>query len=165
MRRVLRSWPFRVVVVVLAGIVLYRTCYTLLPSTADSVSVTVVLYASPPAYSLVPDASTTTLFQRTFTDEATVSGVRATLDGMHYVGAFDHVGCNGGFSATRDYFVNLLWHGSAVKSYEALGDASGFRCFWRVTTLGVQQVATERATTWTDVVRLTGMPVVPTAAP
>ena len=159
-----RRVPLRIGALVLAGIVLYGTAFLLLPRTADSVSVTVLQCATVHFFA-VDDCPGTTIFHRTFAKEATVSAVRTALDGMDYVGPFTQVACNGGWEQTRVYIVDLLWHGVVVKSYVAPVDKTGGRCWWEVTTLGVLQMATEGATTWTEVVRLTGMPDVPTTVP
>jgi hypothetical protein len=156
-----------VVLVVLAGLLLYGTALFLLPRTADGVSVTVRQCAT------VQDAAHlqtyftclgTTIFQRTFTDEATVSALRAALDGIHEVTPWAFSPCNGGSLClpTRIYSFDLLWHGAVVRSYWASVNAG----FWKVTTLGVELPATDDGpTTWQDVTRLTGMPVEPTAMP
>jgi hypothetical protein len=157
-----------VALVVLAGLLLYGTAFLLLPRTADSVAVTVRQCAT------VQDAAHlqtyftclgTTLFERTFTDEATVSALRAALDGIHEVTPiFNNETCNGGSLClpTRIYSFDLLWHGAVVRSYWASVNAG----FWAVTTLGVELPATEEGpTTWQDVTRLTGMPGEPTAVP
>jgi hypothetical protein len=156
-----------VVLVVLAGLLLYGTAFFLLPRTADSMSVTVRQCAT------VQDAAHlqtyftclgTTLFQQTFTDAATVSALRAALDGIHEVNpVFNSVACNAGSLClpTRVYSFDLQWHGAVVKSYWASVNAG----FWKVTTLGVELPATEDGpTTWQDLTRLTGMPCKPTAA-
>jgi hypothetical protein len=159
-----------VALVVLAGLLLCGTAFLLLPRTADSVSVTVRQCAT------VQDAAHlrtefaclgTTIFQRTFTDEATVSALRAALDGIHELSPFANVTCNGGSLClpTRIYHFDLLWHGTVVKSYWA-SVHRGYRIFWEVTTLGVWvDAAMEGPMTWQDVTRLTGMPVEPTAVP
>jgi hypothetical protein len=105
-----------------------------------------------------------TLFHRTFTDSTTVSGVRTTVDQLHYEyrSIFDHRQSNGGWEQTRVYRINLLWHGIAVKRYVA----PYFHIWWDVTTLGgVQQWAPDGQTTWQDLVRLTGMPLAPNGEP
>jgi len=159
-----------VVLVVLAGLLLCGMAFLLLPRTADGVAVTVRQCAT------VQDAAHletefaclgTTIFQRTFTDEATVSALRAALDGIHEVGPFDIVPCNAGTEClpTRVYHFDLLWHGAVVKSYWA-SVHMGYRIFWEVRTSGVPLPALEDGpTTWQDVTRLTGMPVEPTAVP
>jgi hypothetical protein len=98
MRKALQSWPVRIGALVLAGIVLYGATYTLLPGTADSVSVTVVQCATAQV-GTVYTCPGTTLFQWTFTDAATVSEVRSTLEGMHEVGPFTHVWCAGNWGS------------------------------------------------------------------
>ncbi len=99
-----------VVLVVLAGLLLYGTAFFLLPRTADSVSVTVHQCAT------VQDTAHlraefaclgTTLFQRTFTDEATVSALRAALDGIHAVTPWAFLPCNGGRSVLTDAYLQL----------------------------------------------------------
>ena len=155
--------------VVLAGLVLCGTASLLLSRTADGVSVTVRQCAT------VQDAQHlrtafaclgTTLFQRTFTDEATVSALRAALDGIHKLSPLTNVSCNAGGDClpTRIYRFDLLWNGTPMKSYWA-SVHKGYRIFWEVRTLGVELGATEGPTTWQDVTRLTGMPVEPTAVP
>lgn len=96
MHKVLKSWPVRIGALVLATIVLYGSAYSLLPRTADSVSVTVLQCATVQG-AVVYDFPGTTLFHRTFVDEATVSALRTTLDAMHDVGPFITVQCNGGW--------------------------------------------------------------------
>jgi hypothetical protein len=163
MRKAMQSWPFRIGVLVLSGIVLYGTAYTLLPRTADGVSVT-VLQCATVQWMPVDECPGTTIFHRTFTDQATVSGVRTTLDQMHYEvrGIFDHRQSNGGWQQTRVYRIDLLWHGSAVKSYAAPYP----HIWWDVTTLVfVAQWAPDGPTTWKDLVRLTGMPLAPNGVP
>jgi hypothetical protein len=91
MRTVLTSWRFRIGGLVLSSIVLYGTAFTLLPRTADGVSVT-VLQCATVQVNPVDDCPGTTLFHQTFTDEATVSGVRTTLDQMHYLSLSDRIG-------------------------------------------------------------------------
>jgi hypothetical protein len=175
MRKVMQSWPFRIgalvlsrlVALVLSGLVLYATACTLLPRMADGVSVTVVQCATVQPVETEFDCQGTTVFRRTFTDEATVSAVRATLDGLHEVTpVFNSVECNAGSECapTQVYSFDLLWHGSVVRSYLA-SVHNGYRIFWAVRTLGVELPATEGSTTWQELVRLTGMPVVPTAVP
>jgi hypothetical protein len=156
-----------VVLAVLAGLLLYGTAFLLLPRTADSVAVTVRQCAS------VQDAAHlqtsfaclgTTLFQRTFTDAATVSALRAALGGIHELSPLTNVSCNAGSLClpTRIYSFDLLWHGTVLKSYWA-SVHRGYRIFWEVTTRGVWvDAALEGPTTWQDVTRLTGMPVEPT---
>jgi hypothetical protein len=167
MRKAMKSWPFRISALVLSGIVLYAMAYTLLPRTADGVSVTVVQCATVQPVQTDFDCQGTTIFRRTFTDEATVSALRAALDGLHEVPPlFNSVECNAGDACapTRVYTFDLLWHGIVVKGYRASvhGEA---RALWDATTLGVELPATEGSTTWQDLVRLTGIPVVPTAVP
>ena len=152
---------------VLASLVLCGTAFLLLPRTADGVSVTVRQCAS------VQDAQHlrtefaclgTTIFERTFTDEATVSALRAALDGIHKLSPLTNVSCNAGGDClpTRIYRFDLLWYGTPMKSYWA-SVHKGYRIFWEVTTLGVWvDAAMEGPTTWQDVTRLTGMPVEPT---
>jgi hypothetical protein len=164
MRKAMQSWPFRIGALVLVGIVLYGAAYTLLPRAADGVSVTVVQCATIQD-TVVYACPGTTLFHRTFTDEATVSGVRTALDGMHDVGPFTNVACTGEWEQSRVYTFDLLWHGRVVQTYVAPTNRES-RCWWDVTTLGVPQAATEGpTTTWKEVVRLTGMPDVPIPAP
>jgi hypothetical protein len=163
MRKAMQSWPVRLGALVLVGIVLYRAAYTLLPRTADRVSVTVVQCATL-HNTVVYACPGRTLFHRTFADEATVSAVRTTLDGMHYVGPFTNVACTGEWEQSRIYSIDLLWHGLVVQTYAAPTNRES-RCWWNVTTLGVPQAALEGPTTWRDVLRLTGMPDVPIRAP
>lgn len=163
MRKVLKSWPIRIGVLVLAVIVLYMTAYNLLPRTADSVSVTVVQCATLQG-TVVYDCPGTTLFHRTFADEATVSVLRTTLDAMHTGVPLLTLQCTGGWGQSRVYIFDLLWHGLVVQSYAAPTSRES-RCWWEATTLGVPQAATEGATTWMALVRLTGMPDVPIRAP
>jgi hypothetical protein len=76
-----------VVLVVLASL-LCGTAFLLLPRTADGVAVTVRQCATvQDAAHLQTDFACvgTTLFERTVTDEATVSALRAALDGIHEV--------------------------------------------------------------------------------
>ncbi len=84
----------------LAGLLLYGTAFLLLPRTADSVLVTVRQCATvQDAAHLQTDFAClgTTIFERTFTDEATVSALRAALDGIHEVTPiFNNVACNAG---------------------------------------------------------------------
>src|SRR5215469_11063197 len=120
----LKAWLFGVVAPTLVGIVLYTSAYLLLPPTADGVSVTVhqcVTVQDAQHAGALLDCQGTTLFRRTFTDEATVSAVRAALDGIHPLGLFTTLNCNGGSlcEPTQVYSFDLLWHGSAVKSYMA----------------------------------------------
>jgi hypothetical protein len=163
MRKVLKSWPVRIGALVLAAIVLYGSAYSLLPRTADSVSVTVLQCATVQS-TVVYDCPGTTLFHRTFVDEVTVAALRTTLDAMHEVGPFITVQCTGGWGQSRVYIFDLLWHGKVVQSYAAPTNQES-RCWWEVTTLGVPQAATEGATTWMELVRLTGMPDIPIRAP
>jgi len=163
MRKTLQSWPVRIGALMLVGIVLYGAAYTLLPRTADSVSVTVLQCATVQA-TVVYDCPGTTLFHRTFADKATVSAVRRALDGMHEVGPFTNVACTGDWEQSRVYRFDLLWHGLQVQSYVAPTNRES-RCWWNVKTLGVPQAATEGPTTWKEVVRLTGMPDIPIPAP
>src|SRR5690242_5235915 len=93
MHKMMKLWPFRIGVLVLSGIVLYATAYTLLPRTADGVSVTVLQCATVQTEP-VDDCPGTTLFHRTFTDDATVSGVLTTLDRMHYENLSDALRSN-----------------------------------------------------------------------
>jgi hypothetical protein len=167
MRKMLKSWPFRVGVLVLSGMVLYGTAYTLLPRTADGVSVTMVQCATVQPVQTDFDCQGTPVFRRTFTDEATVSAVRATLDGVHEVPPlFNNVECNAGSlcEPQQDCSFDLLWHGSVVRSY-LVSVHWGYPVFWAVSTLGLELWATGSSTTWQDLVRLTGMPVVPNGGP
>jgi hypothetical protein len=164
MGKALKSWPFRIGALMLAGLVLYGTAFALLPRTADRVAVTVVQCATVSPLFL-DECPGTTIFHRSFSREATVSALRNVLDGMHYFGLFDNVNCNGGWETTRVYSVDLLWHGIVVKRYVAPVEQLGGRCWWDVMTLGVWQTATEGTTTWAELVRLTGMPVIPTPEP
>jgi hypothetical protein len=162
LREAMKAWLFGVVVPVLAGIVLYGTAFTLLPRTADGVSVTVVQCATV-QWMPVDECPGTTIFHRAFTDTATVSGVRTTLDQLHYEvnSIFDHPQSNY-WEQTRVYRIDLLWHGRAVKSYVAPYPP----IWWDVTTLGlVAQWAPDGPTTWQDLVRLTGMPLAPNGVP
>lgn len=167
-RRRIEALVALVALVVLAGLLLYGTAFFLLPRTADSVAVTVRQCAT------VQDATHlqtyftclgTTIFERTFTNEATVSALRAALDGIHAVTPlFNTVTCNAGSLClrTRIYRFDLLRQGAVVRSYWASVNAG----FWAVTTLGVELPATDDGpTTWQDVTRLTGMPGKPTAVP
>lgn len=147
----------------LAAIVHYGSAHSLLPRTADSVSVTVLQCATVQG-TVVYDCPGTTIFHRTFADEATVSAVRTTLDGMHDVGPFTNVACTGGWGQSRVYIFDLLWRGLVGQSYAAPTNRES-RSWWDVTVLGVPQAATEGATTWMELVRLTGMPDVPVRAP
>lgn len=148
LRQALKAWLFGVVVPVLSGIVLYGTASILLPRTADGVSVTVVQCATVQV-DPVNECPGTTIFHRTFTDTATVSGVRTTLDQLPYEvkSIFDHRQSNAPLEQTRVYRIDLLWHGSAVKSYAAPYP----HIWWDVTTLGVvAQWAPDGPTTWQD---------------
>ena len=163
LREALKAWLLGVVVPVLSGIGLYGTASILLPRTADSVSVTVVQCASVQV-DPVDECPGTTIFHRTFADTATVSGVRTTLDQLHYEvkSIFDQQQSNGGWEQTRVYRIDLLWHGSAVRSYAAPYP----HIWWDVTTLGVvAQWAPDGPTTWQGLVRLTGMPLAPNGVP
>ena len=165
MCKMMESWPFRVGALVLTAIVLYPTAYTLLPRTADGVTVTVARCAT--VYSAF-DCRGTTVFRRTFTDEATVSAVHATLDGLRAVNPWTNISCNAGTlcDPTHIYSFDLLWHGRVVRSY-LVSVHGAFPVFWAVSTLGLELPATETegAPTWQDLTRLTGMPVAPTAWP
>jgi hypothetical protein len=163
--RILRSPDVRIGALLLACIAVYPTAYLLLPRTADGVSVTVVQCTSvqPAQYPRTEfDCQGPTVFGQTFTDEATVSAVHATLDGLHeYVNSSTEGICNAAGSVcaqTRVYTFDLLWHGIAVKSYRA-SVHGGYPTFWDATTLGVELTTTEGSTTWQDLTRLTGMPV------
>src|SRR5258708_5575434 len=130
MRTMMKSWWFRVGVLVLSGIVLYATAYTLLPRTADGVSVTVrqcAIIQGEVAY----ECMGTTIFRKSYTDQATVSAVRATLEGMDYRLPLAIVACQAGWYQSGIYTVDLLWHGLVVKSYLA-PISSGGNCFWSV---------------------------------
>jgi hypothetical protein len=164
MRRAMRSWPVRIGALALAGLLLYVAAYHFLPRTADRVSVTVVQCATP-QHDTVYTCPGATLFHRTFTDAATVSDVRSTLEGMHEVGPFTRVWCSGDWGQSRVYRFDLLWHGLVVQTYVA-PTSQDSRCWWYMTTLGVPQTATEGPTTiWKDLVRLTGMPDLPIPGP
>jgi hypothetical protein len=153
--------------VVLAGIVLDGTAYNLLPRTADSVSVTVLncATAQPVQDSGLVDCQGTTVFRRTFTDEATVSAVHATLDGLpEELGIFANLNCNAGSlcTPTQVYSFDLLWHGRVVRSYLAsVHNGIPIDYYFAVRTLGLELWATGGSTTWLDVVRLTSVPVAP----
>jgi hypothetical protein len=167
MRKAMQSWPFRIGALVLSAIMLYATACTLLPRTADGVSVT-VLQCATVHVEPVDDCPGTTLLHRTFTDTAIVSGVRTTLDQLPYEvrSIFDHRQSNGVWEQTGVYRVDLLWHGIAVKSYMGLYVAPYPPFWWDVTTLGIVQLwAPGDSTTWQDLVRLTGMPLAPNAQP
>jgi hypothetical protein len=147
--------------IMLSGIVLDGAAYTLLPRTADGVSVTVLRCATvqpvQPVQDFWLDCQGTTVFRRTFTDEATVSAVHAMLDGLpEQVSIFANISCNGGdlCAPTYVYSFDLLWHGCVVRSYVT----STPNQYWAVRTLGLELWATGDPTTWQDLVRLTGMP-------
>jgi hypothetical protein len=163
MRKAMQSWPVRIGALALVGVVLYGAAYALLPRTVDRVSVTVLQCATVQA-TVVYDCPGTTLFHRTFADEATVSAVRRGLDAMHEVGPFTNVACTGAWEQSRVYRFDLLWHGLVAQTYVAPTNRES-RCWWNVTTLGVPQAATEAPTTWKELVGLTGMPDVPIPAP
>ncbi len=157
MRKVTRSWAFRIGGLVLAGIVLYGTAYLLMPRTADGVSVTVRQCATIQG-EVAYECTGTTIFRKSYTDHATVSAVRATLEEMDYKLPLDIVVCQAGWHQSGIYTVDLLWHGLVVKSYVAPISSGGY-CFWSVRTLGIEQLATDYGTTtWQDLLRLTGMP-------
>jgi hypothetical protein len=152
--------PVRIRVLVLSGIVLFGivldgTAYNLLPRTANSVSVTVVQCATvqPVHQDSGLDCQGTTVFRRTFTDEATVSAVHAALDGLHEeVAIFANINCNAGSlcTPTQVYSFDLLWHGRVVRSYRtSVPDVH----VWAVRTLGLELWAAGDSTTWQDVVR------------
>jgi hypothetical protein len=158
--------------IVLSGIVLDGTAYYLLPRTADGVSVTVLQCATvqpvQPVQHFGLDCQGTSVFRRTFTDEATVSAVHAMLDGLpdglpEQVTIFTKIACNGGSlcAPTRVYRFDLLWHGCVVRSSVTSVPLQ----YWAVRTLGLQLWAPEGLTTWQDLVRLTGMPVAPNGVP
>jgi hypothetical protein len=160
MRKIVKSWEFRVGALVLAGIVLYATAYTLLPRTADGVSVTEVRCAVVQTETIF-DCQGTTVFRRTLTNDATVSAVRTTLDGIHAVTPnFYDLACNAGSlcGPTQIYSFDLRWHGSVVRTYVA-SVHGGYPVHWAVRTLGLELPATEGSTSWQDLKRLTGMPV------
>lgn len=163
MRKALQLWPVRVGALVLIGIVLYGAAYTVLPHPANRVSVTVLQCATIQA-TVVYDCSGTTLFHRTFADEATVAAVRRALATMRDVGLFINVACTREWEQSRIYSFDLLWHGLVVQTYVAPTNRES-RYWWDVTTIGAPQAATEGPTTWKEVVRLTGMPDVPIPAP
>jgi hypothetical protein len=169
MRTMMKSWRFRVGVLVLSGVVLYATAYTYLPRTADGVSVTVLQCAAvQPVQDSGFDCQGTIVFRRTFTDEATVSAVHATLDGLpEEVGIFANAQCNAGSlcTPTRVYSFDLLRHGSVVRSYLTSVHNAYPIGYWVVRTLGLELRATGGSTTWQDVVRLTGTPVAPSGVP
>jgi hypothetical protein len=153
--------------IVLAAIVLDGTAYHLSPRTADGVSITVRQCATvqPVHQDSAFDCQGTTVFRRTFTDEATVSAVHATLDGLpEEVEIFANISCNAGSlcTPTQVYSFDLLWHGSVVRSYRtSVPDVHA----WAVRTLGLELWATADSTTWQDLVRLTDVPVAPTGVP
>jgi hypothetical protein len=96
-------WPFRIRVlvlsaIVLSGLVVDGTTYYLVPRTADGVSVTVLQCATvQPVQDSGLDCQGTTVFRRTFTDEATVAAVHTTLDGLpEQVSIFANISCNAG---------------------------------------------------------------------
>jgi hypothetical protein len=169
MRKVMTSWPLRIGALVLSAIVLDGTVSILVPLTADGVSVTVRQCAT---VQLVQDSGLdcqgTTVFRRTFTDEATVSAVHATLDGLpEQVGIVANINCNAGSlcAPTQVYSFDLLWHGSVVRSYRTSAHNGYPLYYWAVRTLGLELWATGGSTTWQDMVRLTGVPVAPNSAP
>jgi hypothetical protein len=163
--KVMQSWKFRIGAPVVCAIVLYATAYTVLPRTADGVSVTVVRCATVQTETYF-ECQGATVFRRTFTDEATVSAVHTTLDGLHELSLFSDVSCNAGdeCAPTHVYSFDLLWHGSVVQSSLA-SVHNGYRTSWAVRTLRLELRATEGSTTWQDLVRLTGMPVAPNGVP
>lgn len=163
MRKAMQSWWVRIGALALAAIALYGSAYSLLPRAAGSVTVTVLQCATVQG-TVVYDCPGATIFHRTFADEATVSAVRTTLEGMHDVGPFTSVTCTGGWGQSRVYIFDLLWRGLVVQSYAAPTNRES-RCWWNITTLGVPQAATEVATTWMELLRLTGIPDVPVRAP
>jgi hypothetical protein len=106
----------------------------------------------------------TAVFRRIFTDEATVSAVHATLDGLpEEVSLFANNTCEAGsLCAPRHvYRIDMLWHGHVVRSYVTLNSTA----YWSVRTLGLELWATDGPTTWQDLVRLTGMPLAPNGMP
>jgi hypothetical protein len=165
--------PVRIRVLVLSGVVLSAvvldgTAYDLLPRTADSVAVTVRQCATvqPVQYfGEEVDCQGTNVFRRTFTNEATVSAVHATLDGLpEEVGIFANLNCNAGSlcDPIQVYRFDLLWHGSVVRSYLTSPNTNDY---FAVRTLGLELWAMEGPTTWQDLVQLTGMPVAPNGVP
>jgi hypothetical protein len=166
MRRILRSPVVRIGALMLACIAVYPSAYLLLPGTADGVSVTVLQCATVQPVQdsrTVFDCQGATVLRRTFTDEATVSAVHTMLDGLHELSLFSDVSCNAGdeCAPTHVYSFDLLWHGWVVRSYVTSVPLQ----YWAVRTLGLELWAPEGLTTWQDLVRLTGMPVFPTAGP
>jgi hypothetical protein len=157
----MQSWPFRIGALVVSGMALYAMACTLLPRTADSVSVTEIRCATVQTETYFA-CQGKTVFRRSVTDEATVSAIRTTLDGIHAVTPWNPAGivCNAGDECgpTQVYSFDLLWHGSVVRSYVA-SVHGGYPVFWAVRTLGAELPATEGSTTWQDLKRLTGMPV------
>jgi hypothetical protein len=138
----------------IAALALYVAAYSVLPRTADMLTVTVQRYATDQDYTQGLGTSHTR-FQRTFTEGATVSAARDALNGMHY--EFRNANCNLGYDMPTDvYTFALVWHSVVVETYVV----TSATCYWEVTTLGVPTPQTVLAgpTTWEDLLRLTGMP-------
>jgi hypothetical protein len=73
--------------------------------------------------------------------------------------------CQAGCRQFLIYRFDLLWHGVVVESYVAPINQGG-RCWWSVTTLGIERLATDYGSTpWQDLVRLTKMPDVSRVPP